>query len=60
MPLETQVLYEFGKFRCAPGEHLLLVLGEGKSVSLSPKSFEILVALIQSNGCLLTKDELMR
>jgi len=53
-------LYEFGKFRCAPGEHLLLVLGEGKSVSLSPKSFEILVALIQSNGCLLTKDELMR
>ncbi len=58
MPLETQVLYEFGKFRCAPGEHLLL--GEGKSVSLSPKSFEILVALIQSNGCLLTKDELMR
>lgn len=58
MSLETQLLYEFGKFRCIPREHLLLC--EGKPVSLSPKSFEILVALIQSNGRLLTKDELMR
>jgi DNA-binding winged helix-turn-helix (wHTH) protein/tetratricopeptide (TPR) repeat protein len=58
MPPETKVLYEFGKFRLAPREHLLLC--EGKPVSLSPKSFEILVALIQSNGRLLTKDELMQ
>ncbi|MBZ5656957.1 MAG: winged helix-turn-helix domain-containing protein [Acidobacteriia bacterium] len=55
---ETQVLYDFGKFRCDPREHLLLC--EGKAVSLSPKSFDILVALIQSNGRLLTKDELMQ
>jgi hypothetical protein len=46
MSLETRVLYEFGKFRCIPPEHLLLF--EDKPVSLSPKSFEILVALIQS------------
>jgi eukaryotic-like serine/threonine-protein kinase len=50
-------LYEFGKFRCDPREHLLLK--EGKPVSVAPKSFEILVALIQSNGRLLTKNELM-
>jgi DNA-binding winged helix-turn-helix (wHTH) protein/tetratricopeptide (TPR) repeat protein len=57
MPPETKVLYEFGRFRCDPREHLLLC--EGKPVSLSPKSFDILLALIQSNGRLLTKDELM-
>ena len=51
-------MYEFGKFRCDPREHLLLC--GGKPVSLSPKSFEILVALIQGNGRLLTKDELMQ
>jgi len=51
-------LYDFGKFRCDPREHLLLC--DDKPVSLSPKSFEILVALIQSNGRLLTKEELMR
>src|SRR5580765_3217288 len=58
MPAETKTLYEFGKFRCDPREHLLLC--EGKPVPLSPKSFEILVVLIQSNGRLLTKDELMK
>ena len=58
MSPETKVLYEFGKFRCDPREHLLL--SDGKPVLLSPKAFEILVALIQSNGRLLTKDELMQ
>jgi eukaryotic-like serine/threonine-protein kinase len=51
-------LYAFGNFRCDPRDHLLLC--EDKPISLAPKSFEILVALIQSNGKLLTKDELMR
>ena len=55
---EAKVLYEFGKFRCDPREHLLLC--DGKAVSLSPKSFEILVALIRSNGKLLMKDELIQ
>src|SRR5439155_4522327 len=57
MSAETKVLYEFDKYRCDPREHLLL--HDGKPVSLSPKSFEILVALIRSNGRLLMKDELM-
>ena len=51
-------MYEFGKFRCDPREHLLLC--EGKPVALQPKSFEILVLLLKSNGKLLTKDELMQ
>jgi DNA-binding winged helix-turn-helix (wHTH) protein len=58
MSAETKVLYEFGSFRCDPREHLLLC--DGKPISLSPKSFEILVALIQNQGRLLTKDELMQ
>src|SRR5579864_5414406 len=58
MSAETKVLYEFGKFRCDPREHLLLC--DGKPVSLSPKSFDILLALIRSNGQLLMKDELMQ
>ena len=58
MSAETKVLYEFGKFRCDPREHLLLC--DGRPVSLSPKSFETLVVLIQSSGRLLTKDELMQ
>ncbi|HEX7285984.1 MAG TPA: winged helix-turn-helix domain-containing protein [Candidatus Angelobacter sp.] len=58
MPQETKALYEFGNFRCDPREHLLLY--EGNPVSLAPKAFEILVVLIQSNGRLLTKDQLMQ
>jgi len=58
MPPEIKTFYEFGKFRCDPGEHLLLC--EGKTVSLSPKSFDILIVLLRSNGRLLTKDELMQ
>jgi len=57
MSAETKVLYEFGKFRLDPREQLLLC--DSKPVSLSPKSFEILIALIRSNGQLLMKDELM-
>jgi len=58
MSAETKVLYEFGRFRCNPREQLLLC--DGKPIPLSPKSFEILLALIRSDGQLLMKDELMR
>ena len=58
MSAEGKVLYEFGNFRCDPREQLLLC--DGKPLSLSPKSFEILLALIQNNGRLLTKDEIMQ
>ena len=58
MSAETKALYEFGRFRCDPGEQLLLC--DGKPVTLSPKTFEILLALVRSQGRLVTKDELMR
>jgi DNA-binding winged helix-turn-helix (wHTH) protein/TolB-like protein len=58
MTLKTKALYEFDKFRCDPAEQLLS--REGKPVSLTPKAFEILVTLVQSNGRLLTKEELMQ
>jgi DNA-binding winged helix-turn-helix (wHTH) protein/TolB-like protein len=58
MPLETKPLYEFGGFRLDPGQRLLLRLGE--PVSLAPKTFELLMLLIESDGRLLTKDEIMR
>ena len=57
MALETKPLYEFGRFRLDPAEHLLL--DEGKPVSLTPKAFELLLTLIQNNRRLLTKEELM-
>jgi DNA-binding winged helix-turn-helix (wHTH) protein/tetratricopeptide (TPR) repeat protein len=58
MSAETKVLYDFGRFRCDPREQLLLC--EGKPIPLAPKSFDILLALVRSNGRLVTKDELMR
>jgi DNA-binding winged helix-turn-helix (wHTH) protein/TolB-like protein len=58
MALESQVLYEFDSFRLNPADHSLRCAG--KAVSLTPKSFDILVTLIESNGRLVTKDELMK
>jgi DNA-binding winged helix-turn-helix (wHTH) protein/TolB-like protein len=58
MSLETKLLYEFGHFRLDPTQHLLL--RDGKQVSLTPKGFELLLVLVQSDGRLLTKDDLMR
>ena len=58
MALETKVLYEFAGFRLDPGQHLLV--RDGKAITLTPKAFELLLVLIQSNGRLLAKDELMK
>jgi DNA-binding winged helix-turn-helix (wHTH) protein/TolB-like protein len=58
MPLETKPLYDFGGFRLDPGQRLLS--RQGEPVSLAPKAFELLIVLIESNGRLLSKDDLMR
>ncbi len=58
MALERQVLYEFDSFKLNPADHSLRC--GGKPVPLTPKSFDILVTLIESNGRLVTKDELMK
>ena len=56
--METKLLYEFGRFRLDPSQHLLL--HEGRPVPLTPKAFELLTILLENSGLLLTKDELMR
>lgn len=58
MSLETSALYEFGRFRCEPRERLLLC--QGKPISLTPKCFDILLVLVESQGRLVTKEELMK
>ena len=50
--------YEFGGFRLAPEERLLL--HNGTPVTLAPKAFEMLVVLVTHHNHLLTKDELLK
>ena len=50
-------IYEFGKFVLDPQERVLL--SDGKSIHLTDKVFDTLLLLIQHNGRLLTKDEMM-
>ena len=51
-------LYEFGPFRLEPADHILL--RDGEPVALRPKEFAVLVALVESHGHVLTKDELLK
>ena len=52
------VLYEFGSFLLNPQERLLL--RDGKPVSLTPKAFELFLVLVQREGRLVEKEELLR
>jgi TolB-like protein/Tfp pilus assembly protein PilF len=58
MVRQVKYFYEFGPFRIDPAARLLL--REGTPVPLTPKVFETLLALVQSNGHALAKDRLMR
>lgn len=51
-------MYEFGKFRFDPANHLLL--SGNTPVALTPKVFELLLVLVQNGGQLTTKEELIR
>jgi len=50
--------YEFGSFRLDPAERSLR--RDGVPVQLTPKMFDILIFLVERNGQLVSKDELMR
>jgi len=50
--------YEFGPFRVDPQKRLLL--GDKGPVALAPKAYELLLALVENQGRVLDKDELMR
>ncbi len=51
-------LYEFGPFRVDAEKELLLRAGQ--PVTLTPKTFQILLTLVRRSGELVTKDEIMK
>src|SRR5262249_20742679 len=51
-------IYEFGPFRLDAAEHLLL--RDGEAIPLTPKAFDLLLALVERNGHLVEKDELLK
>jgi DNA-binding winged helix-turn-helix (wHTH) protein len=57
MPNQTNGLYEFGGCRLDPAKRLLSRNGE--PVALAPKTFDLLLLLVQSQGRVLNKRELM-
>src|ERR671911_2781908 len=52
-----QHLYEFGDFSLDRGHRVLLRAGE--PVVLAPKVFDTLLALVESKGRVITRDELL-
>ena len=49
--------YEFGHFRVVTAKHLLL--RDGRPVPLTPKAFNTLLVLVERNGEVVSKEELM-
>jgi DNA-binding winged helix-turn-helix (wHTH) protein/TolB-like protein/Tfp pilus assembly protein PilF len=58
MATPVNVLYEFGAFQLDPSERLLVC--DGHPVSLTPKAFDLLLALVDRSGHLVEKDELLK
>ncbi|HEX7297194.1 MAG TPA: winged helix-turn-helix domain-containing protein [Pyrinomonadaceae bacterium] len=50
--------YEFGKFQLISADRVLL--REGEPVALTPKVFDILLALVENDGRVVEKDDLMK
>ena len=57
MQKATFAVYEFGPYRLDAGRRLLL--REGHSLTLGPKTFDLLLLLLQNRDRVLTKKELM-
>jgi DNA-binding winged helix-turn-helix (wHTH) protein/TolB-like protein len=58
MDVRAQSIYEFGRFRLNAMERLLT--RDGEVVPLTPKVFDLLIVLVENNGHMVDKDELMR
>lgn len=56
--LQSQI-YEFGEFRVDSGKRLL-VKNNDEIISLTPKIFDTLLYLVENNGKVIEKDELMQ
>lgn len=55
---KTKELYEFGPFRVDPEKET--VVRSGELVSITPKTFQILLVLIRNSREIVTKDDLMK
>src|SRR5687767_1472820 len=58
MSEQTVDFYEFGRFRLKSDERVLL--REDELVSLTPKAFDILLTLLENDGRIVRKDDLMK
>ncbi len=58
MSKQINPIYEFGEFRVESADRRLL--RNGQPISLTPKVFETLLALVRSGGHVVEKDELMK
>jgi DNA-binding winged helix-turn-helix (wHTH) protein len=58
MASEPRYLYEFGEFRLDPEESVLL--RDAQPIPLAPKALEVLIFLVQNNGRLVDKDEILK
>src|SRR5262250_329042 len=54
---ETPASFEFGRFRMLPQRRE--VLADGRPVELGGRAFDVLVVLIEANGAVVSKDELV-
>jgi predicted ATPase/DNA-binding winged helix-turn-helix (wHTH) protein len=55
---EAPASFEFGRFRVLPERRE--VLADGRPMELGGRAFDVLVVLIEANGVVVSKDELMR
>src|ERR1700675_2652140 len=56
--METKAIYTFGPFRFERDARILL--RDAKIISLTPKVSELLLVLVEKNGQVVTKDELIK
>jgi DNA-binding winged helix-turn-helix (wHTH) protein len=54
---EASASLEFGRFRIVPRHRE--VLADGRPLQLGGRAFDVLVALIEANGAVVSKEELM-
>ena len=55
---EGSAIVEFGRFRFAPHRRELLV--DGRSIEIGGRAFDVLTALVEARGAVVSKDVLMR
>jgi TolB-like protein/DNA-binding winged helix-turn-helix (wHTH) protein/Tfp pilus assembly protein PilF len=56
--MSQPVVYEFGPYRLDPGQQLLT--DGGRKIALTPKAFQTLLVLVESQGRIVGKEELLQ